>query len=396
MPDRASRARHARPKIAAMRVCILYDCLFPWTIGGAERWYRQLAEGHAARGHPVTYLTLRQWDHTAAPVIPGVEVIAVGPRIALYAGGKRRLLPPLLFGLGVLWHLLRHGRRYDVVHTASFPFFSVLAAALVRPFGRYRLAVDWHEVWTRAYWREYLGAAGAVGWMVQRLCAQVGQVPFAFSRLHAARAEAQGTGPVTVLEGEYAGGAQPPLPAADPACVCYAGRMIPEKRVPLLVEALAIAMGDDPALTARLFGQGPDEAAVRDRVAELGLAGRIILPGFVAAPELEQALRSAAVLVQPSSREGYGMVVVEAAARGVPVVLVAGADNAATELVDEGANGFIAADAAPATLARAIRAAIDGGDGLRAATRRWYAAHATRLSFAHSFERIVARLGPED
>ena len=37
-----------------MRVCLVYDCLFPWTYGGAERWYRNLAERLAAEGHEVT------------------------------------------------------------------------------------------------------------------------------------------------------------------------------------------------------------------------------------------------------------------------------------------------------------------------------------------------------
>ena len=52
----------------------------------------------------------------------------------LYAHGRRRLLPPIVFGAGVLLHLLRRGRRYDVVHTASFPYFSLLAAGALQPF----------------------------------------------------------------------------------------------------------------------------------------------------------------------------------------------------------------------------------------------------------------------
>src|SRR5690349_13606255 len=104
-----------------MRVCLVYDCLFPYTVGGAERWYRNLAEALAAEGHEVTYLTLRQWERGPAPrIADGVEVVAVGPRMELYTGGRRRILPPLVFGLGVLWHLLRRGRRYDVVHTGAF------------------------------------------------------------------------------------------------------------------------------------------------------------------------------------------------------------------------------------------------------------------------------------
>ena len=132
-----------------MRVCLVYDCLFPYTVGGAERWYRNLGERLAADGHEVTYLTLRQWGRDERADVPGVRVVSAGPRMELYAsGGRRRVLPPLVFGAGVLWHLLRHGRRYDVVHTASFPYFSLLAAALVRPLRRFRLVVDWFEVWS--------------------------------------------------------------------------------------------------------------------------------------------------------------------------------------------------------------------------------------------------------
>src|ERR671936_2772164 len=142
-------------RICAVRVCLVYDCLYPYTVGGAERWYRNLADQVASRGHEVTFLTRRQWARGSGPNLPGIRVIAVAPRMRLYARGRRRIVPPLLFGLGVLAHLLRHGRRYDIVHTASFPYFSLLAAEAARRRGRYRIVVDWHEVWTREYWRGY-------------------------------------------------------------------------------------------------------------------------------------------------------------------------------------------------------------------------------------------------
>src|SRR4051812_2278292 len=113
-----------------MRVCLVYDCLYPYTVGGAERWYRNLAERLAAEGHEVTYLTRRQWDGEAE--VHDVRVLAVAPRMDLYARGRRRLLPPLAFGFGVWRHLSRHGTSYDVVHTASFPYFSLLAAGNIR------------------------------------------------------------------------------------------------------------------------------------------------------------------------------------------------------------------------------------------------------------------------
>src|SRR3954468_131855 len=191
-----------------MRICLVYDCLFPYTVGGGERWYRGLAQRLAADGHDVTYLPRRQWPRGEQGEIPGVHVVAAGPRMALYRGaGQRRIAPPLVFGAGVLWHLLRHGRSYDVVHTSSFPYFSLLAAALVRPLRRFRLVVDWFELWSREYWREYLGGAGGrVGDAVQALCLHVRQHAFCFARLTAERLRAGGLrGEGTVLRGLYAG-----------------------------------------------------------------------------------------------------------------------------------------------------------------------------------------------
>src|SRR5262245_43640911 len=249
--------------------------------------------------------------------------------------GRRRVLPPLRFGLGVLVHLLRHGKRYDVVHTASFPYFSLLAAGVARGRGRFRLQVDWHEVWTRGYWREYVGPlAGRVGWWVQRACLRIPQRAFCFSRLHERRLRDMGLrGELTLLEGQVdACGVEAPE-AARPVAV-FAGRFIPEKRVPALVPALARAREEIPDLRGELYGDGPERDDVLRAVAALGLDGTVSVPGFVEGDVLGQALASALCLLLPSKREGYGRVIVEASARGVPVVVVEGPDNAATELVD--------------------------------------------------------------
>jgi glycosyltransferase involved in cell wall biosynthesis len=378
-----------------VHVCVVYDCLFPHTVGGGERWYRALAERIAADGHRVTYLTLRQWDRGADPGVPGVEVRVVGPRMALYvsdASGRRRIAPPLVFGLGVLWHLLLHGRRYDAVHTSSFPYFSLLAAALVRPLHRYRLVVDWFEVWSRAYWRSYLGRwGGAVGAFVQRLCARVPQRAFCLSRLHASRLRGEGMrSEPTLLTGLYDGALAAAEPAPARPVVLFAGRHIPEKRVPALVPALALARERVPQLRGEIFGDGPERPRVLAEIERLGLGEVVDAPGFVEHALVEEAMRSALCMTLPSSREGYGLVVVEASARATPSVVVAGADNAATELVDEGQNGFVAASASPEDLADAIVRVWEAGPALRKSTAAWFGRNAERLSLEHSLVTVLA------
>jgi glycosyltransferase involved in cell wall biosynthesis len=375
-----------------MRICLVYDCLFPYTVGGGERWYRSLAARLAGEGHEVTYLTLRQWDRGGRGEVPGVRVVAVGPRMSLYAeGGRRRILPPLVFGAGVLWHLLRRGRRYDVVHTSSFPYFSLLAAAAARPLGGFRLVVDWFEVWSESYWREYLGTLGGrIGNTVQAICLRVPQRAFCFSRLHQGRLEAGGVrGEVTVLRGAYVG----PLEAVDPApadeVVVFAGRHIPEKGVPALVPAIARARQELPGLRAVIYGDGPEREEVLRLRSEHALEDAIEAPGFVEPAVLERALRQALCMVLPSSREGYGMVVIEAAREGTPSVVVAGPDNAAVELVDEAENGFVAASAAPEELAQAILRVHKAGPSLRLSTAEWFRRNAGTLSQESSLDAVL-------
>jgi len=359
-------------------------------VGGAERWYRSLAERLVAAGHEVDYLTLRQWPEDEDAGVSGVRVIAVGPRLELYAGGRRRLWPPVRFGLGVFAHLARHGGRYDVVHTASFPYFSLLAAGALRPLRRFRIVVDWHEVWTRRYWRDYTGRAGEVGWRVQRACLRIPQRAFCFSKLHARRLADEGyRGEITVLRGEYAGTDGVLTQANDPPYVSFAGRQIPEKRAPTLVPAIARARESIPGLRGEILGDGPDRAEVLRLVAASGLTDVVEAPGFVTPERVAGSLAHALCLVLPSQREGYGLVVVEAAAMGTPSVVVAGPDNAAVELVEEGVNGTVAASATADDLANAIVRIYEGGPALRESTATWFRDHRDELSLDRSLDTVV-------
>ncbi len=375
-----------------LRIAIVYDCLYPHTIGGCERWYRAVAERLASR-HRVTYLTRTQWDAGEGPDVPaGVEVIGLNAGRQLYtASGRRRIAPPLRFGLAVLLHLLRNRSRYDIVHTCSFPYFPLLSAVMAKAAGGPAVVIDWVEVWPRDYWRAYLGTVGgAAGAAVQRLCISLTGPSFTLSRLAAAVLREQGyRGNPVILKGIY-DGTVPPPPAAvqrEPLVV-YVGRHIPEKRVSVIPEAIALARRRVRDLRALIFGDGPERPHVLKETARLELGGVIGCPGFAGPEEIDCALRAAMCLLLPSRREGYGLVVVEAAARGTPSIVVEGADNAATSLIDSGINGLVAPTAQPAALADAIVKVHAAGPPLVQSTYAWFRKHADELSVDSSVAQI--------
>jgi glycosyltransferase involved in cell wall biosynthesis len=105
---------------------------------------------------------------------------------------------------------------------------------------------------------------------------------------------------------------------------------------------------------------------------------------------VDAELRRAMCLILPSRREGLGLGIVEALARGTPAVVARGPDNAATELIEEHYNGFVAESAEPVVLARAIVAVHEAGPRLLDRTRSWFAAHAARLTIDGSLVELEA------
>ena len=226
------------------------------------------------------------------------------------------------------------------------------------------------------------------------LCARARQRAFCFSELHAQRLREAGLrGEVTVLRGLYAGARAGLAPRPADPLVLFAGRLIPEKQVTLAVAAVALAAPRIDGLQAVFFGDGPERGALDAAITAHGLQDVVTAPGFAATETVEAEMRRALCMLAPSRREGYGLVVVEAAARATPSVVVAGEDNAATELIEDAVNGAVASRADAQSVADAIVRVHDGGLALRESTARWYARHAEELSLEHSLQTVLESYG---
>ncbi len=379
-----------------MRIAVVFDCLFPWTMGGGERLYRVFAEEFAAAGHKVTYLTRQQWDGEP-PVVKDIDVTVVSTDRELYdATGTRTLGPAIRFAHGLFNHLRKHRADYDAVLVCATPATNVLAvrAALART--KVIVNVDWPEVWRPDQWRAYSGPViGRLASATQRLAVRLSPIASCHSQLMAGRLRECGlrTEPVVspgLIHEESA--REPNLDEAVPPRVIYIGRHIPDKRVESLPAAIAYARQYVPDLCATIFGAGPTRAAVTAEVDRLGLDGVIRTPGFVSQTELDEAVRTASCLVNPSAREGYGLVVVESCAAGTPVVLVAGEDNASVELIDIGINGQVAPSTAPADLGAAIVDAVAAGEPLRKTTLEWFETASRTKTVRAAAAQILGRL----
>jgi glycosyltransferase involved in cell wall biosynthesis len=138
------------------------------------------------------------------------------------------------------------------------------------------------------------------------------------------------------------GGAKSPTPL-----VVSAGRLVPVKRVDLLIEALVGLKPRHPDLEAVIVGEGYQRDQLETQIHEAGAERWIRLPGHLTDDELVDLYRRSWLLTSASAREGWGMTLTEAAACGTPAVVTRVPGH--RDAVDEGRSGLLA----------------DGRDGLR-------------------------------
>jgi glycosyltransferase involved in cell wall biosynthesis len=158
-------------------------------------------------------------------------------------------------------------------------------------------------------------------------------------------------------------------PGAAALRLLAVGRLIPRKGVDLLLRAVALARTDGAPVELTVVGSGPAEPELRSLARELGLP--VSWYGFVDQPGLPTVYANADAFAFPTLDDPFGMVVLEAAAAGLP--LIASPHGGATEdLVRDGENGFVVDPRDTRSFARAIACLARNGD-LRA--RMGKAAH---------------------
>lgn len=152
-----------------------------------------------------------------------------------------------------------------------------------------------------------------------------------------------------------------PLPASDPWTRSGAPKLIAigslkeQKDYPTLLEAVAQLSKDRP-VRLLILGQGSLRASLEEKAHALGLGERVRFGGFV--PDPRPHLLASDLFVLSSAWEGFGNVIVEALAQGVPVVST-DCPSGPREILDDGRYGALVPVKNPGALARAIGHALD-------------------------------------
>jgi glycosyltransferase involved in cell wall biosynthesis len=221
-------------------------------------------------------------------------------------------------------------------------------------------------------------------WLVQRLCARAAEkiiVPSPSVAAVARRwAKVEEEKIVMIPNGVDMPASPPrPVPPASPHRLVFLGRLDPIKRLPDLLTAMTY-LRDIACLD--VFGEGPQRPLLTRQILALDLASVVTLHGSV--PDALTALRGAELLILPSEAEGFGLVLIEAMAAGVPVV--ATEVPGIRDVIRNGVTGVLVPVGAPQALADAVRRVL-ADDSLRQALT---SAAFADVSRRFTWERAIA------
>lgn len=318
------------------RVLLVVDSLDG---GGAERHVVDLATALRARGWDVQLACSAGGVRRSGLDAAGVPVHVLHGRLV-----KRRL--SLRYALR-LRRLVRR-LRPDVVH--AHVYASEVAAALATVGTRVPLVVTEH---TEAPWRGWTARA-ASRWTHRRARVTVA-VSHAIRRMlltgYAVPPErvvvvAPAVPPPVPRRGTS------PAPRRDPEApvVAFAGRLVRDKGVDVLLAAVPALLARLPRLRVLVVGEGPAGADLARLADALGVSDHVTFTGF--RHDATDLIGTADVLAVPSRSDGTPQVVFEAMSRGVPVV--GSAVGGLPDQVEDGRSGLLVPADDPAALAEAL------------------------------------------
>lgn len=282
--------------------------------GGLRELWDDLAEGLAARGHPVGRFVLyppHGAEHDAAPAADWHHIVDRKPRSPLAA----------LRTVAALVRYIRRERPAAIVSSMPatnvvLPVAVTLAGTPTRLFLSHHSPADTHHPLLDRLdgWTGRLGCVAGIVSVSDAVAASLRHKPAAYRAKMVTIHNALSARIEAVIDG---------LPRPDrsgrtgPLRVVAMGRLSHQKNYPMLLRAMAEA----PGATLEVLGGGEDEAALRALIAELGIDDRVTLAGLL--PRAEALARAAAadVFVQVSRYEGHSLALIEAARLALPIIV---------------------------------------------------------------------------
>ena len=366
-----------------MRIAIIYDCIYPYVKGGVEKRNWEISKRLAQKGHEIHLYGMKDWEGDSDLLNEGVHIHGLGKRTKRYTSeGRRSITQALKFSLLLTLRLLKEKKEYDVIECSSSPYLSAYPTKAYCMLKGTRFLITWHEVWD-GYWNEYLGPVkGSIGRTIEKITARLPDTIISVSNATKDDLEKIGVNKdkiETIPNGISLDEIIKIGPSQSKQDILFVGRLIKEKNANKLIEAVGLIKKKNPEIYCTIVGEGPEKENLVKLVKDLNLEKNIQFIGFMQDHNgVISLMRSSKLFVLPSTREGFGIVVLEAMTAGLPVIGVNSKNSRCmSELIKDGENGVLLTDVNNDVLSEKISSILNDEEtrynmGLKGSERSFY------------------------
>ncbi|MET7619741.1 glycosyltransferase family 4 protein [Streptomyces sp. NPDC005408] len=276
--------------------------------GGAEAYCYEIARRFADAGAQITLFSARHPGSAPYTEADGVRILRAGGTFGVYAAAAR--------------HLMRHRHAYDAVvdFQNGIPFFS----PLFTPHWTADICVI-HHIHQHQFDMRFHWPLNTLGRVLEKQCSKLvyrgrPMVVVSPSTREGTRRDLGFGNPIYIVPNGSprpctVQGARSPTPA-----ITVVSRLVPQKRVDLLIRAVPELMRLLPDIHVDICGDGSEGARLRELASRLDADGVVDFHGHVSDERRGELLARAWLTVVPSVAEGWGLTVIEANGVGTPAV----------------------------------------------------------------------------
>ena len=315
-----------------LRIALVHDQIYPFFKGGVEKRLSDYAMELERRGHEVHLIGTKRWDGPDVFVENGIIYSGIRSGANPHnRDGRRSIWQAIQFAYGLARRI--RTETYDVIDLQSTAPLACLFGLIVARRRHIPTVVTWIELWG-PYWREYLGPVGVIGQFVDWLVSKLADSNATISHQTRARMEARGIEADAFLPCGLDIERFQAVPESDASSdIMCVSRLVRHKNIEFLIDALSVLRDKGVKPHTLIVGDGPEHDVLVEKAQSAGLDNVAFRTDVDSEEELIGMLKASKIFALPSIREGFGLAVVEAAACGLPTVLLEHRDNAASELV---------------------------------------------------------------
>lgn len=309
-----------------MKIAIVTDAIWPYTVGGSEIRNHEVAKRLVKMGHEVHIIGAKFWtDNDKIKIIDDVKIHGIFKFTSLHdQKSQRKIMESIGLTIKIFFHVLKSD--FDIYDVAAFSLMNVYSVWLACLIKRKKTVLTWHQFFGN-YLFSFMGKfLGSIAFIVERLSLFLYKKHIVVSpdlKTKLLQLHIKEKNIFVVKNGVDTLLIKNAIPSEQKSDIIFVGRLHYQKNVLELLNLISEIKKHKNDISCFIIGDGPEREAVIKKIADLNLQSNVKMFGQIGnKEEVYSLMKSSKLFVLTSRMEGSPLTIVEAVVAGLKVFVL--------------------------------------------------------------------------